>query len=254
MDAINKAFEILDIFLEKEEELGINDIVRLINIKASTAHRITNILVSRGYIYQKQKRGKYSLSTKKLLDFVWIAKARLKVRNVALPFLQDLSQVVNENAHINFKVGKIAYNTDVITSNNHTLSVMPEKRDLDLYSTSVGKVFLAYMPDTEFQEYCNDTVLKAKTPNTITELSNLKMCLKKVRREGVAFDDEENELGVKDIASPIKDLDGTVVAAIGVIGPSVRITRRRMIEISRIVKKYAQDISEAMGYSKKRHK
>jgi DNA-binding IclR family transcriptional regulator len=49
-------------------------------------------------------------------------------------------------------------------------------------------------------------------------------------------------------------LDGTVVAAIGVIGPSVRMTRQRMIEIGRIVKKYAQDISEAMGYSGNRHK
>jgi len=248
VDAINKAFEILEIFLEKEEEFSINDIARLSSIKTSTAHRVTNILVKRGYVSQKQKRGKYSLSTKKLIDLVWITKSKFKVRNIALPYLQNLSIEVNESAHTNMRIGHFVYNTDVIYVNNHLLNVSPERSELDLYSTSVGKVFLAHMTDIEFQEYCNSTTFHQKTPNTITDLSKLEDCLKEIRREGVAFDDEENDLGVRDIASPLKNMDGIVIATIGVIGPSVRITKQRMHEISIIVKQYAKDVSSALGY------
>jgi IclR family KDG regulon transcriptional repressor len=247
MDAINKAFEILDVFIRNEDALNISEISRLAGVSSSTAHRITSILIKRGYIEQTQKRGKYFLSNKKLVDLASVVKKRLKIRNVALPYLQELSQAVDEAVELSGRRGNFAYNIEVIHS-DRLLDIRPDASTFNLYNTGVGKVFLAYMTDKKFQDYINGTILKPRTPNTITDIGELREHLKKVREDGVAFDDEEHETGVRMVASPVRDWDGNIIAAIGVLGPSIRISKQRMIDLAPEVKKCAEQISQAMGY------
>ncbi len=247
MDAINKAFEILDVFIRTEDSLNISEISKLARVSSSTAHRITSILVKRGYIEQTQKRGKYFLSNKKLVDLARIVKKRLKVRDVALPYLKELSQAVDEAVELSGRHGIFAYNIEVIHS-DRLLNIRPDASTFNLYSTGVGKVFLANMSDKEFQDYINSIALKPRTPNSITDISDLKKHLKKVREDDVAFDDEEHEIGVRMVASPVRDWDGNIVAAIGILGPSIRISKKRMVALAPEVKTSARRISQAMGY------
>ena len=67
-------------------------------------------------------------------------------------------------------------------------------------------------------------------------------------KEGVAYDDEDQFLGIRNVAAGIRNADGKVIAAVGVIGPSVRMTRARMREIAPQVKLCATEISRALGY------
>jgi DNA-binding IclR family transcriptional regulator len=128
------------------------------------------------------------------------------------------------------------------------------KCDLDLrpliYTAGVGKTFLANMSEKDLEEYLSSVILKPRTPNTITDMDELKRHLNKIKKDGVAYDDEEQELGLRMIAAPIFDWDEKIAAAIGVVGPSSRISRQRMVEIAPLVKKYALQISQAMGYSR----
>lgn len=249
MDAINKAFQILEVFLNYDDELSIAEIANETQITTSTSHRIVNILVKRGYLEQSYKRGKYFLSPKKLVDFSRIVKNRLKVRNVALPYMRELSQSVNEAVELSLRYGQIAYNTEVVNS-NRLLNVTPDSATFNLYSTGVGKVFLAYMTEKDLEQYLSEVKLQARTTKTITDVAELKEQLIRIRQEGVAFDDEEHELGVRVVAAPIKDWDDNLIAAIGVVAPTLRLTKQKMGEMSPFVKKYAALISQAMGNEK----
>ena len=249
MDAINKAFQILELFLNTDNELSIAEVARETHITSSTSHRIVNILVKRGYIEQSCKRGKYFLSPKKLVDFSRIVKHRLKVRNVALPYMRELSQSVNEAVELSLRYGQIAYNTEVVNS-KRLLNVTPDSATFNLYSTGVGKIFLAYMTEKDLEQYLADITLQSRTPKTITDVIELKEQLVKIRQEGVAFDDEEHELGVRVVAAPINDWDDNLIAAIGIVAPTFRLTKQRMAEMSPLVKKYAEMISQAMGSDK----
>lgn len=249
MNSIEKTLEILDLFFEKDIELSISEISKLTNINPSTTHRIAAILVKRGYIDHPHKKGRYSLSIPKLLHFVGVIKKRLKVRTVALPYIRKLSQNVNEAVELSLCRGQVAYNIEVINI-DRLLNITPDSRTFNLYSTGVGKVFLAYMSDDEFQLYINSIVLQPRTPNTITDVGELKRELKKIRENGVAFDDEEHELGVINIAAPVRDWENNVIAAIGIIGLTTRISRQRMIELAPKVKNTAEKISREMGYVK----
>jgi IclR family transcriptional regulator, KDG regulon repressor len=248
MDAINKAFEILDVFFNTESDLSITELAKLAKISTSTSHRITSILVDRGFLEQTKKRGKYSLSTQKLVYLSGIVKRRLKVRNVALPFLKELSQGLNEAVLMSVRRGQFVYVVEVVNS-DRLLNVTPDSSTYNLYSTGIGKVFLAYMSEKDLDEYFSSIVLKPRTQNTITEVDELKRQLKKIQKEEISFDDEEQELGLRMVAAPIFDWDQNIVAAIGVLGPSNRISRQRMIELAPIIKQFAYKISQALGYS-----
>jgi DNA-binding IclR family transcriptional regulator len=129
------------------------------------------------------------------------------------------------------------------------LNIRTDSTTFDLYCTGVGKVFLAYMPEKELHTYLNGLSIRPRTEHTVKNVQELKRHIDKVRREGVAFDDEEYELGVRMVAAPVRDWDGNVIAAVGLLGPSVRITRKKLDEYAPAVKDCVDKISREMGFS-----
>jgi IclR family acetate operon transcriptional repressor len=247
MKVINKALDILEVFLSQEDEISLSKLAALSGLNITTVNRIASTLVKRGYLKQREKRGKYSLGTK-FLDFSGIIRSRIKIRDVAVPFLTKLSHLVDESAILLSWDGQQGIHTETIHS-NHALRVVPDEgTKFSLYSTGVGKAILANITEKEFEEYCNNVTLEQHTPNTITDLNDLKKRLLTIKREGVAFDDEEQYIGIRNVAAVLKDSGGSVVGAIGVLGPTIRLTRARMREITPAVKDCALEISRALGY------
>jgi IclR family KDG regulon transcriptional repressor len=247
MDAISKAFKILGLFLDTENDLSLTDVAGSVRISSSTAHRIISILVKAGYLEQRKTRGKYSLSTRMLVDFAGIIRKRLHVRTVALPYLNELSHATDEAVIMAQRFGEIAFNVELV-NRNRILNLRADSNSYNLYSTGVGKVFLAYMPPVELKSYLKKVELKPRTPYTITDPDKLRKELGKIRRNGVAFDDQQHELGTRMAAAPVMDWEGNVAASVGVLGYSRRISKKRLADLGTIVKDYTFRISRAMGY------
>lgn len=74
--------------------------------------------------------------------------------------------------------------------------------------------------------------------------------LQKIRISGFAYDNEEHEIGVRCAAAPIFNQQGTVIAALSVSGPNVRLKDKQMELIREMVKDSAFEISVRMGYTK----
>jgi DNA-binding IclR family transcriptional regulator len=107
---------------------------------------------------------------------------------------------------------------------------------------------LAYFPPGEMEIYFKRVTLEQRTENTITDVEELKNHLVNVVREGVAYDDEEQYLGIRDVAAPIFNADNRVFASIGVVAPSLNLSRNRMREIAPKVKLCGLDISRDLGH------
>ncbi|OGO31511.1 MAG: hypothetical protein A2Z29_10560 [Chloroflexi bacterium RBG_16_56_11] len=247
MKIINKAFSILELFLDHGSELALDDISRLSGLNKPTARRIALALVECGYLRQPKKRGKYSLGMK-FLDFSGFIKMNNNVLRITAPHLMDLKQQVNESVTIALWDGtKTALCQSFLA--DHPLTVVPDEGTrLVLHATSVGKAILAELTDGELNRYV-DNHLAQYTPNTITDINDLKKHLMIVKQEGVAFDDEEYDAGIRGIAAPLKNGEGNVVGSVGILGPTVRLTRARVRECVPVIKKSALDISRELGYS-----
>lgn len=253
MKVLNNTFLLLDLFLDNGTEISLDDLSRLSGINKTTISRIVSELIQHGYLMQRKKKGMYSLGYK-YFDFTGYIKNQIRERDIAIPFLMKLTQVVDESVIMAIWSGGIAAITESFHA-NHALKVVPDEGGgLPLHSTSLGKVILANISESELDEIYQNQPLERLTPNTITDLDDLKSHLALIKREGVAFDDEENNPGVRGVGAELRNFDGNIVGAIGVIGPSVRLTREKLRELVAPVRACADNISHALGLPKNNRK
>jgi IclR family acetate operon transcriptional repressor len=171
-----------------------------------------------------------------------------KLRQVAPPHLTKLAESVKDCVLLTILDREYALVSEVIDSQHVLRTALEVGTRIPLYCTGQGKAILAGMTQAELDEYLSKVTLKQFTENTITNVSELKRHLMMVAREGVAYEDEEQFVGIRNVAAGIKNADGKVIATVGVIGPSVRVTRARTREIAPQVKLCAVEISKALGY------
>jgi DNA-binding IclR family transcriptional regulator len=165
-----------------------------------------------------------------------------------MPHLVKLNQLIKESVALFSLDGEKAIFVEEVHS-KHPLRLPSDTSAMPpLYCTAIGKILLASKAARELEEYFHNTDMRAYTPNTITDPSRLKSHLMTVAKEGVAYDDEELYPGFRSVAVGIRDAEERLVAGIGVQGPSVRLTRAIMKEITPDVKHCAMEISMDLGH------
>ncbi len=92
-----------------------------------------------------------------------------------------------------------------------------------------------------------DAELERRTLRTVVSPAALKEELAAIWARGYATDDEEYELGMCGVAAPIRDDSGVPVAAVGVTGPTRRLTKSRLAGLVRDVDAAAKAISGRLG-------
>ncbi len=105
------------------------------------------------------------------------------------------------------------------------------------------------MPDQEFDElYDKFDTLEAITAHTITDKQRLKEHLQKVRQDGVAYDFEENEVGVVCMGAVVKNHTRQPVAAMSISMPIQRLRGENLVSFKEHLLKAASRLSAELGY------
>jgi IclR family KDG regulon transcriptional repressor len=249
MKTQNRELAVLEVFLQVEEDsMRLSELARLSGLSKATTNRIVSDFVKAGYLYQPKPRGRYHLGNK-LLRFHQLIMQKSKLEQIAPPYLTKLAESVKDCVVLSVLDDEQTLVTNVCDS-DHVLRIALEVGvRIPLYCTGQGKAILAGMTDEELDQYLSKVTLKRLTENTITSPSELKSHLKTVAEEGVAYDDEDRFLGIRNVAAGIFNAGGKVCAAVGVIGPSVRMTKDKMREIAPQVRECADRISRALGYA-----
>jgi DNA-binding IclR family transcriptional regulator len=101
---------------------------------------------------------------------------------------------------------------------------------------------------TELMNKVLSSTLAARTPETQTDPAKLMKMFAEIRAHGYAVDDEESEQGMRGIGAPLRDITGQVVAAIGIGGPSQRLTLKKLRGLAPVLTSAAEAISTQLGY------
>lgn len=109
---------------------------------------------------------------------------------------------------------------------------------------ATGKALLAFLHEDALQACCDK--LKALTSDTL-DIQLLQTELAEVRRTNIAFNWGEWRKDVVGAASPIRNFNGRIVAAIGISGPSVRL-EAKLREKPKAVNDSALKISHEIGW------
>lgn len=179
----------------------------------ATARRFLYTLTSEGYAATD---GTEFWLTPKILELGYAYLSSLGLPTIAQPHIEQLSHATGESCSLSVLDGSdVVYvaRTAVrrIMATNITIGTR-----FPAYATSMGRVLLADLSDAKLGDYLSTTPLEAITPRTISDESELRSVLDKVRRDGWCIVNQELELGLRSIAGPVRNRAGHVVAAVNV--------------------------------------
>jgi len=243
---VNKAIDILEIFLQKDGRLGLTEISKLTGINAATTYRLISTLAKRGYLSQHQKKGAYSLGLK-MLDFNYAIRRELKFIDFAYLSLSRLVKEQNESVYLTVLDADESLVIEEIGITEDLRINSPVGKRLALHCTACGKILLASLSEEERKAYFSRNTLKSFTKNTITDISQLEKELAIVKTEGIALDKEEYRMGLWVTAAPIYNGSGSVIAAAGIIVPTSHVDVGSTKKFAMAIKSCTGEISQIIS-------
>ena len=249
---VKKAMDILDCLGRAQTPLAASELGRRLEMPRSTTYRLLTTLSLGGYVTQDlENPEKYRLGFK-IVELASSLLDSIELRQQAAPFLRELRDHANEVVHlVALEHGRVAY-IDKLECSQAVRMHSSIGRQGFVHCTSVGKAMLAFLPESAVANIIEQHGLPALTGNTITEVPALHRELDKVRRQGYAIDDLENEEGIRCVGAAILNHEGQPVAALSVSGPAFRLTLERAEELGPAVRMTAQGISRQLGYRGRR--
>lgn len=243
IQVIERMMSLLDALAAVPDTASLKQLASATDLHPSTAHRILAAMCQARFV-ERQDAGAYRLGIR-LLELGSIVKSRINLRDVALPFMQTLHEKIGESINLGIRhEDEIVYLERTSSGRSLVRVVYLVGGRAPLHLTSLGKLFLAADGLPKVREYARRTGLPGKTPHSLTQLDALEKALDKIRRHGIAYDDEEAELGLRCVAAPIHDEEGNIVAALSVSAPTDRHDPTWATE----VKLTANAVSQALGF------
>ena len=246
LSSVAAAVRVLKCFSEVEPEIGISSLAKRLSLAKSTVHRLAVTLTSEGLLEQSPETGRYRLGIN-LFVMGALVRRRLDVSNMAQPFLNVLREQTGETIHLavmNETNVLYLYNLEsrqAIRMKSYIGTIKPA------FCTCEGRAIVAF-GDPELMNKVLSAPLVARTPGTQTDPAQLMKMLTEIRNHGYAIDDEESEQGMRGISAPLRDITGQVVAAIGIGGPSQRLTLKKLRGLAPVLLSTAEAISTQLGY------
>lgn len=250
LSSVTNALRILRAFTLDEPEKGIRELAKELELSKSSVQRLIATLTHHGFVAKDPLTQKYRLGVS-LLALSHVVTNHLEIHREALPILKQLVDKLGETAHIGILEGNhVVYLHKVETK--HPIRILSDiGKDNPAYCTGCGKAILAYQ-DREVIEQIIAEGLIPYTDKTITIPEEFREHLKAIKQNGFAVSMEEINEGVVSIAAPIRDYTGHVSAALSIVGPIHRLNSNVIPAYSKEVMKAAMEISERLGYYKKR--
>jgi len=199
-------------------------------------------LEQEGYLRRNVQSGRYYFGLR-LVSLSRKVLEHLDLREVARPILTELMQQTGIIVHLAVLEGNEAVLIDRVEPSGSSAGADWVGRRLDVNCTGVGKALAAFLPDDRFEEVITAKRFARHNDNTIVTIDGLKRELAKVRRQGYALDDEEDEIGVRCVGVPVFDAHERAVAAISLAGTTDQIPLDRVRTLARALTQTASKIS-----------
>lgn len=237
VQSVERAITILEL-LAGSDWAGVTDVGLSLGVHKSTASRLLTTLESRGLVEQHATSGKYRLGYG-LVHLADGVSARSDVTGRAKNACQWLAGRSEETVTLAVLEDAAAVTIDQILSTSTVASRSWLGRRTQLHCTSPGKVFLAHLEEAQRRVMLAGPHERC-TEHTITDPLELAAELDRVRAQGYATTSEELEEGLSAAAAPVRASDGSVVAAIGISGPSYRLGPAQLEQAAILVREAAE--------------
>jgi DNA-binding IclR family transcriptional regulator len=172
----------------------------------------------------------------------------MDIRTASLPYLKKVSAQTGQTVHLVILDGQEGVYIEKVEGELAAIRYSRIGRRVPLHSSAVGKVLTAFREQEAQAKILKGYAFTPQTPYTITDQAAFLKELSTVRSRGYAVDDQENELGVRCAAVPIRGYGGGVTAAISISTMVVSVSQEELESYVRMIQRAADDISSDLGF------
>ena len=242
---LGRGLKLLECLAESPQGLSVRELGDMLHMHRTSVYRYLKALLATQYA-KRNADGRYHVGPR-MFEITGIALAGLDLRNVAHPYLLELSESTEATVHMCQLNGlEMVYIDKVETSRSLPLFSRIGAR-APVYATGVGKALLAFSPPERREMIISSLEMRPYTPKTIVDKVRFAEELDAIGKRGYALDQGEHEEGIACLAAPIVDLYGEVIAALSITDIE-RVIVAKEAEYAAKVRDVAQRVSHEMGY------
>ncbi|EMF52312.1 MULTISPECIES: IclR family transcriptional regulator [Streptomyces] len=240
--APDRLLAVLAAFDHEHPALSLSDIGRRAGLSLTTAHRLVGALTEWGAL-ERDASGTYHVGLR-LWELAALAPRGLALRQIALPYLEDLYEATHENVQLAVRDGDDVVYIEWLSGRSAVGVHIRVGARWPLHATGVGLALLAHGDTVSQETYCQGP-LASFTPYTIIDAPRLRRVLAEVRRTGVAVSSRQVTEDALSVAAPVRGPGGGVVAAVSVVVPQAG---AQVPVLTPAVRVAARGISRALGW------
>ncbi|MEQ1947768.1 MAG: IclR family transcriptional regulator [Bryobacteraceae bacterium] len=260
-NSLQRGLELLSVLAQKPGGLTNSELSRHLDIPRSTCTYILTRMEADGYIVRNTTTGRYKVGLK-TLAFARAALREVGFHSLAESSLYRLAQETRLAAILGVLEGDRALIIDHIESPEFIEDMAERGRSrwphypsrdlrdagspLPLHASGIGRVLLAYQPETALKELLNRIPLIKLTPKTTVSKQQLLEELVQIRQQGYGLTDQLAHMDAQTVTAPIFDPEGNVRAAVSAAGSRTLPAFQDVPRIISLVQGAAREISKKL--------
>ena len=245
IQSVDRAFDVLDI-LASRHGLTLSEVAAELHQSPATIYRVLSTLQARKIVETDPVTQVWNIGPAAFqIGYAFVRRSSVVERS--RPIMRDLMMQTGETANLGIEKSDMVIFVSQVETHETIRAFFPPGTQSPMHASGIGKALLAHYSDDRIAKLLKRHPLEKFTDKTIIDPEKLLQEMKTIRAQGFAFDDEEKNLGMRCIASPILNFFGEAVAGISVSGPKHRITPDHINTIGAAVTNAAKTLSQSLG-------
>jgi IclR family pca regulon transcriptional regulator len=229
--ALARGLSILSLFDVEHPEWGLNAISERTGMSKTTAYRMLRTLEAKDFLVYDAKSERYHLG-RATIPMAYLTMSYVGFVRAAHPFLEELARSTGEMVELTVGSAEGAVVVDEVATTHPFRLHRPTGRILSSLANSSFRLHVAFRPLAEQQKILA-AAQDQSTPVALADPEEILRRLAAEREEGLAYDLEEQDLGVCAVSAPVLERDGSLKAVVTIIAPAERFgprVRKRRVE------------------------
>jgi DNA-binding IclR family transcriptional regulator len=241
VQALARGLTILALFDVEHPEWSLNDVCLRTGISKTTAYRMLRTLEWKGFVAFDADTERYHLGPA-MIPGAYLSLSYVSFVRSTHPFLEDLAVSTGETVELTVESAQGAVVVDQVATSHPFKPNLPTGRILRNVANSAVRMWVATRPEEERARLLREPQIKF-TPHTTTDPVELAAMLERAAADGVAYDMEEQDVGVCAVSAPVFGPGGDILAVLTVVAPSDRFGPEGQARNTEAVKKKAAEMT-----------
>lgn len=243
--ALDKCFSLLDLLSKSDRNFGISEIANVLGYHKGTVYNMAYTLTELG-ILEQTADNRFRLGTR-LYSLGRAAGSNSELIRTVHPFLEEIHHKLDLSAYLGVLIRDRVVTVDKVDSPVHLKVSSEIGMSTHLLAGAVGKIILSKMPDHKIEEILSQYELTRYTPFSIVDKAKFMRLIRKARRDGYAYSNQEYIEGIRALGVPLNNYKRNLMTAIYVVGLNSQIREENINSYATLLKQTAKAIDDRLA-------